>query len=214
MITIVMLLVWITVLALAAWGTGRWQVFSRKVVPLSAGLVLCISEFWRNVALSLWVDGSTALLPPAAAFVSVWVLVLVPLFQRRLDRCSIALSLLSGLLAMAVIGTAIDMGNLFYDRWAVTAVPLTLVVVVAMPVLFFAGFALCLLVITHRFPWEYPAWFAGFLILTSTAHPVLSQFRLAAGHGIGTVAVTFVVSYSLYWGLKRYSASCDGKPGD
>jgi hypothetical protein len=113
MITIITLLLWLTLLGLAAWRPHWCRRYGIWIASFGVLAALALSEFWRGVLLTAWsgADG-LRLAGPEAAFLSVWVLVLLPIARRRLDPRALAATLWTGLIAAAALGVAFDVGHL------------------------------------------------------------------------------------------------------
>ena len=207
MTTIITLLLWLTLLGLVTWRPDRYRPYGSWMAPCGVLAALALSEFWRGVAATGWngVDGPR-LAGPETAFLSVWVLVLLPIAQRRLDLRALAATLWTGLIAAAALGVALDvchlsLGPLTRENPAGPgAVTLALASVAT---LFLAGFVLCRLAAPDRFPWDYPAWYAGLLIVAQNAHPALARIDPGAGHGLWAVVIAFGASAILYRHLHR-----------
>lgn len=208
MTTLITLLLWLTLLGLAAWRPRWCRRYGRWIASFGVLAALALSDFWRSVLLTAWTgtDGPR-LAGPEAAFLSVWILVLLPIAQRRLDLRALAATLWTGLIAAAALGVALDVGHPGLgpadpaNPASLGAVALTLA---SVAILFLAGFALCRLAAPDRFPWDYPAWCAGLLIVAQNAHPALARVDPGAGHGFWALAVASVASAAWYWSLQRY----------
>lgn len=199
------LLVWLTILGLAAWRPALYHRLGKTIIPLGALLALGLSTFWRDILRAPWTGDSPLLAGPETAFVSVWILVLAALARRRLDGGSVAASLHTGLLAAAAIGMAIDSGNLIFGRLPVDSPPsfwIAATVLAVTIILLLAGFALRLLATPDRFPWDYAPWSAGLLIMAQPAHPALRALAPGARHGLWTVALAFIACACLWSGLR------------
>ena len=195
---VIALSLWLTLIGLAA----RWPDMSRRSIQamtlLGAGVILAGSGFWQGVVYAAWTGDSVPLLGPSAAFASVWILVLLPLWRQRLDAGVVASSLLAGLLAMAALGTALDLSHLTFSRLPFSAGVWSAALMITMiAALFLTGFALERWATGRCFPWEYIAWCAGLLIMAQPAHPVLVQINPGADHGLWTLAILLAVSGSL-----------------
>jgi hypothetical protein len=207
MTTIITLLLWLTLLGLAAWRPVRYRPYGAWMALCGVLAALALSDFWQGVVLAGWnsMDGPR-LAGPEAAFLSVWVLVLLPIARRRLDPRALMATAYTALIAAAALGVALDVGHPGLgpadpaNPASLGAVALTLV---SVAILFLAGFALCRLAAPDRFPWDYPAWCAGLLIVAQNAHPALARIEPGAGHGFWTVAVAFGASAVLYRYLHR-----------
>jgi hypothetical protein len=207
MTTLITLLLWLTLLGLAAWRPVRYSPYGAWMAPCGVLAALALSEFWRGVVLAGWnsVDGPR-LVGPEAAFLSVWVLVLLPIAQRRLDLRALAATLWTGLIAAAALGVALDVGYLSLgplDPESPASFGVVTWALVSVAILFLVGFALCRLAAPDRFPWDYPAWCAGLLIVAQNAHPVLARVDPGAGHGFWAMAIAFGASAVLYRRLYR-----------
>lgn len=207
MTTIITLLLWLTLLGLAAWRPDRYRSYGFWMAPCGVLAALALSDFWRGVVLAGWnAEDGPRLAGPEAAFLSVWVLVLLPIAQRRLDLRALAATLWTGLIAAAALGVALDVGYLSLgplDPETPAGPGAAALALASVAILFLAGFALCRLAAPERFPWDYPAWCAGLLIVAQNAHPALARIEPGAGHGFWTVAVAFGVGAVLYRHLRR-----------
>ena len=202
MTTIITLLLWLTLLGLAAWHPVRYRPYGSWMVLGAVLVALALSAFWRDVAATGWNgEDGPRLAGPEAAFLSVWVLVLLPIARRRLDLRALMATLWTGLIAAAALGVAFDVGHLSLgpldpeNPASLGAVALALA---SVAILFLAGFALCRLAAPDRFPWDYPAWYAGWLIVAQNAHPALARVDPGTGHGFWVMALAFGVSAILY----------------
>lgn len=203
--SVIALLVWLTILGLAAWRPGLYRCFGKQIILLGALLALGLSEFWQGIACAPWTGDNPPLAGPEAAFVSVWILVLASLARRRRDGGTMAASLYTGLLAAAAVGMAIDSINLVFGRLPVGSPPgflTTATVLAVVIILLLAGFTLRLLAAGDFFPWDYAPWSAGLLIMAQPAHPALFKLAPGAGHGLWTVALAFIACACLWLGLR------------
>jgi hypothetical protein len=202
MTTIITLLLWLTLLGLAAWRPVRYRPYGSWMVLGAVLAALALSAFWRDVTAMGWNgEDGPRLAGPEAAFLSVWVLVLLPIAQRRLDLRALAATLWTGLVAAAALGVALDVGYLSLgplDPESPAGPGAAALALASVAILFLAGFALCRLAAPDWFPWDYPAWYAGLLIMVRDAHSALTWIDPGAGHGFWTVAVAFGASAALY----------------
>ena len=186
MTTLIALCGWLALIGLSAWRPnwagrhGRWWILTAAVT------VLALSPFWREVAYGA-AERDWLLAGPKSAFLSVWILALLPILQRRIDVRRFALTLLAGLVAAAALGLGLDTARLALAGFA--AEPLTGIGALAiLLVLYLAGFALCLLAGFDCFPWDYPVWYAGLLLMMQSAVcPLLGieiEIEIGAGHGV------------------------------
>ncbi|MDZ7621109.1 MAG: hypothetical protein U5O69_01225 [Candidatus Competibacteraceae bacterium] len=207
MTTLITLLLWLTLLGLAAWRPVRYRSYGAWMAPCGVLAALALSDFWRGVVLAGWnAEGGPRLAGPEAAFLSVWILVLLPIARRRLDLRALAATLWTGLIAAAALGVALDVGDLSLgplDPESPAGLGLVALTLVSVAILFLAGFALCRLATPDRFPWDYPAWCAGLLIVVQNAHPALARIDFGAGHGFWVMALAFGVGAVLYRYLHR-----------
>ncbi len=170
-------------------------------VSIGALLVVAVSDFWRYVLLAWWGDEGPLIANPNVAFVSVWVLVLLPIARRYLDIGVIAESLRHGLVALAAIGMSADISPIALAVISSLDIAETLSIAVGfavMAALFFIGIVLCLAASTYYFPWDYAAWFAGLTLIVQAEHPLLSGLNISAGYGAGAVVLTFALSFFIY----------------
>lgn len=181
---------WLALLGLAA----RWPALDhrrvRTLVLFGVLTIIGLSGFWQGVLHAVWSGDQLPLLGPAAAFASVWLLVLPPLWQRRLNRTRLAASLLTGLLAMAVIGTVLDLAHLVFSRFSLGSGFLAIMLMTSIiAALVLTGFALERWISDEYFPWEYTAWCVGLLIIAQPTHPLLLQINPAGDHGLWTLGI-------------------------
>lgn len=142
---------------------------------------------------------------PAAAFLCVWLLILLPLLRRRLDADALRASGYQGLVALAAVVLSVQSATLLLP--ALPAEPLLAAAAVLLPfsLLSFAGLALCLLGAEQVYPWEYPAWTAGWLLVLAPSLP-LPLPLLAWGQGLGALALTYLAAALLYPAVQRGAA--------
>ncbi|MCK7576139.1 MAG: hypothetical protein MZV65_09715 [Chromatiales bacterium] len=175
MSTALLLFGWMSLTGLVGWRAvwlGRWT--SRLALGLML-LTLLGSEFWRQVVNALLSREAPLLAGPEAAYVSVWILVLLPILRRRLDVRALGATLLSGLTAAAAFGLALDSAPLITAGFASAGLQpeafgrLALTVVVH-ACLAGAGLAMRQLMDAERtnptreqFHWEYAAVYAGLI---------------------------------------------------
>lgn len=206
MTTIITLLLWLTLLGLSAWHPDRCRSYGLWMVLCGVLAALALSAFWRDVAATGWNgEDGPRLAGPEAAFLSVWVLVLLPIVQRRLDLRALMATLWTGLIAAAALGVALDVGHLSLNPLMPgnPAGPGAAALALAsVAILFLAGFALCRLATPDRFPWDYPAWYAGWLIVAQNAHPALARVDPGAGYGFWVIAIAFGISATLFHTLR------------
>lgn len=178
MSTVLLLLGWMLLTGLAGWRPswlGRWSIWPALSLTL---MTLFGSEFWRTVGRALQGHEPSPLTGPESAYLSVWLLALLPILRRRLDVRTLNATLLSGLTAAAAFGLAHGSATLILaglrESWPnlaqtggsglVTGVHATLA---------FAGLTLRRLMDPvrepGRFPWEYPVWYAGLIAMDRAA---------------------------------------------
>ncbi|MCB1920673.1 MAG: hypothetical protein KDJ28_11940 [Candidatus Competibacteraceae bacterium] len=198
---------WLALLGLAV----RWPKIGRHrawmLVLLGVLAIIGGSRFWQGILHAAWSGDELYLLEPAAAFASVWLLVLPSLWQRRLDRTRLVASLFTGLVAMAAIGTALDLGHLVFSRFSLGAGSLAIVLMISIiAALVLTGFTLDRWISDEYFPWEYAAWCAGLLVIVQPAHPVLLQINPAGEHGLWTLAVLLAMIGCLAQSQRSHSS--------
>lgn len=175
MSTALLLFGWMSLTGLAGWRPswlGRWT--GRLALGLIL-LTLLVSEFWRTVVRALLSQEASPLAGPEAAYLSIWILVLLPIRRRRLDVRTLGATLLSGLAAAAAFGLALDGVLLIQAGFSATGLlpegsgRLALTVVVH-ACLAGAGLAMRQLMDAERtnptrdrFHWEYAAVYAGLI---------------------------------------------------
>ena len=206
MTTLLALLLWSALFGLAAWRpdlTRRWGVW---LALAAVAMALGLSPFWRDVARTVLSGGDWPLAGPETAFLSVWMLVLLPVLQRRLDAGMFAVTLFSGLAAAAALGMALDISHLalaLFDAASWSGPGATALVLATVAILGLAGGVLCLLARPEPFPWDYPAWYAGLLTMTQAAEPLPIGIAFDAGQGVwalgGALAIAALVWR--YWRL-------------
>lgn len=177
MSTALLLFGWMSLTGLASWRPswlGRWT--GRLALGLTL-LTLLVSEFWRTVVRALLSQEASPLAGPEAAYVSVWILVLLPILRRRLDVRTLGATLLSGLAAAAAFGLALDSALLIQAGFSATGLlpegsRRSILTVVVHACLAGAGLAMRQLMDTERiysdrdrFHWDYPAWYAGLIAM-------------------------------------------------
>ncbi|WP_295399550.1 hypothetical protein [uncultured Thiocystis sp.] len=206
MTTLIALLLWLTLFGLAAWRPDLTRRHGARLALAAVLIALGLSPFWRDVVRSVLTGLDQPLAGPETAFLSVWMLVLLPVLQRRLDAGMFAVTLFSGLAAAAALGMALDLGPLalaLCDAASWSGPGATALVLVIVAILGLAGGVLCLLARPERFPWESPAWYAGLLTMTQAAEPLPIGIALDAGQGVwalgGTLAIAALVWR--YWRL-------------
>ncbi|NEX21024.1 hypothetical protein G3480_11995 [Thiorhodococcus mannitoliphagus] len=192
MTTILVIGLWSFILGLAAWrpdGAGRRNARWALTGVMAA---LLLSPFWWD-----WARGNPTMAGPETAFVSVWILVLLPILARRMDGATLGATLYRGLIAAAALGTALDASQLALSAlppedlttWIATALLLG-----TLTTHFAAGLGLCLLAIPKDFPWDYPAWFAGLLLMHQAATPIPIALDIGAAQGIFAVATALGIA--------------------
>ncbi|MBK1719444.1 hypothetical protein [Thiocystis violacea] len=190
--TLIPLVLWTLGLGLAGWRPHGLGQSARWSALILAGLTLALSPFWREVARGLLGSADPLMAGPEAVYPAVWILALAPILRRRIDARALGETLLTGLIAAAMLGLALDVDRLAsaglgVDRPAqALATVLTLAI---LAILFLAGLAARRLIGDDRLPWEdYPAWYAGLLLMHQAAAPLPIAIDLGAGHGVWTIA--------------------------
>lgn len=174
---VLLLLAWMLLCGIAGWcprWRGRWTAHLARALIL---LGLVFSSFWTGVAHALQARQALPLAGPASAYVSVWVLVLLPILRRRLDAGGLLSIALSGLAAAAAFGLAFDALALIETALGVAETPLArasawLARAVTFLALGLAGLVMRLLMGSNLagrhwadWPWDYLAWYLGLLAL-------------------------------------------------
>lgn len=202
MTTLMILIFWSLLIGLAAW----WPDWSRRhgvwLALIAAITALTLSTVWRDLTGG---QGGVALAGPDAAFLSVWMLVLLPILQRRLDPVTLARMPFMGLIAAAAIGLALDVASLALTGWApesLTGPGAAALVLAILIILYLAGFAFCLLASPVYFPWDYPAWYAGLLLMVQTAIPLPLGVDPGAGQGLWVLGLTTGIGALLWRALR------------
>ena len=175
MSTALLLFGWMSLTGLVGWRAGwlgRWT--SRLALGLIL-LTLLVSEFWRQVVNALLNREAPLLAGPEAAYVSVWILVLLPILRRRLDARALGATLLSGFAAAAAFGLALDSAPLITAGFASAGLQPGAFGRLALTVVVHACLAGAGLVmrqfmdaehmapICEQFNWEYAAAYAGLI---------------------------------------------------
>ena len=178
MSTALVLLGWVLLTGLAGWRPswlGRWAGALALGLTL---LTLFVSDVWRTLAQTLDGHETSPIAGPEAAYLSIWILVLLPILRRRLDARTLGATLLSGLTAAATFGLALDSVALTQAGLAASAAWLEpagssgLVLAVTIHALLaFAGLAMRQLMDSdrERFHWDYPVWYAGLIAMHQAA---------------------------------------------
>ncbi|QGU32357.1 hypothetical protein [Thermochromatium tepidum] len=180
MSTVILLGGWIVLLGTAGWSPGHARPWIRWSALGLILVTLLVSDLWQAVVRALQGHESPPLGGPDAAYLSLWILVLLPILNRRLDAGTLGATLLSGLVAGAAFGLAQESASLILMGWAgpdpgQTSDRITAGVHV---ILGLAGLSLrCLL--DHptqdwswaRFHWDYPVWYAGLIAMQQAAAP-------------------------------------------
>lgn len=204
MTVIITIILWLALLGLVAHWPGLDRRYARSILLCSVMVILAMSSFWRDVFQAFHLGQPLPLLEPSAAFASVWVLVLLPLWHQRLDGSVLARSLFAGLLAMALVSTALDIGHLAFSRFAFgTAFLSAALMTLMIAILMLTGFVLGRWIFSSHFTWEYAAWYAGWLIVAQPAHPTLGQIQPGTHHGLWTLAILFTINSGLDWSQRR-----------
>ncbi|MDX1656933.1 MAG: hypothetical protein R3310_17115 [Candidatus Competibacteraceae bacterium] len=164
-------------------------------LSLLGGLIL-IGVYWpKEPALGTVLTG----LRPEAAFLSVWLLVLLPILDQRLDRGVLIVNLRQGGVALA--GVALSVG-ITLKLWPVLPVAGggTIVLLLCLSPLHFAGLVLCRPGGSFV-SWAYPAWAASWLSLVL---PALADLGLPlADHGVGALVLSYGAALPFWQGLRR-----------
>lgn len=108
MITAFLLSGWMLLCAIAGWRPF-WRGRATGWLALAfSSLALLLSDFWTNLARSLQGNEVLPLAGPENAWLSAWLLALLPILRRRLDARAFGAMALSGLAAAAAFGLALD----------------------------------------------------------------------------------------------------------
>ncbi|QIK37067.1 hypothetical protein GWK36_02560 [Caldichromatium japonicum] len=164
----ILLAAWISVSVLACRWPKRFHWLGFGLLPLT----LLYTHPWRSL---IWVwqeDEPLHIAGIDSAYPSLWALVLIPILRRDLSFSALRASLLSGLVAAAAFGLAVD------------ALPWVLVGLKGLvaervleglihAALFAAGWGLRLYLNRPpaAFPWEYPAWYLGLMTIAQETFP-------------------------------------------
>ncbi len=106
--TVLVLAGWMLLCAMAGWHPqGRGRASSRLALALCL-LSLLLAGFWSHLARALPGPEALPIAGPEAAWLSLWVLALLPILRRRLDAPIFGAMALSGLAAAAAFGLALD----------------------------------------------------------------------------------------------------------
>jgi len=155
---------------------------------------LGLTPFWRH-AIPAQASTEPVLAGPEVAYLSVWIIVLLPIIRRRLDGSELRSTLRNGLLAAAAVGMAQSLTSAPPDP--VSAAWLTGHISI-LTGLFCVGLILCQACAEAAFPWDYPAWFSAWLTITAPAQSVLRTLELGADAGILLTATAFILTAWLY----------------
>ncbi len=200
MTTVVAVLAWLTLIGLAAWRPDLYRRRGAWLVLAGVIAALALSPFWWTVARGLLDGLDLPLAGPAAAFASVWMLVLLPILQRRLDLPTLARTLYTGLVAAAALGMALEISHLallHVGTESLAGPGAAALVLAILGILYVAGFALCLLAMPAHLPWDYAGWYSGLLLMTQTAAPLPIEIAVGAGHGVWALGVALAMSVLL-----------------
>ncbi|NCA72702.1 MAG: hypothetical protein EOM91_22125 [Sphingobacteriia bacterium] len=111
---------WMLLCAIAGWRQS-WRGRATGWLTLAFSLVtLLLSDFWSNLARSLQGHEVLPLAEPENAWLSAWMLALLPILRRRLDARAFGAMALSGLTAAAAFGLALDSQALIHAGMAAT----------------------------------------------------------------------------------------------
>jgi hypothetical protein len=202
MTVLIALVLWLTLLGVAI----RWPALKprtcRIMLLLGATIILILSDFLLGVVHAVWTRELAPVHGPAAAFASVWVLVLLPLWRRRLDAAYFASLLFTGLLSLAAAGAAFDLIQLAINRIALGSGILAGTLMIGIiAVLALTGFVLGRQASDADFPWVYAAWWSGWLCI---AQPALAPLDPGVDHGLWTLAILLFASGGLESVWQRY----------
>lgn len=176
MSTVMLLLSWMLLTAIAAWRpcwSGRWMSWATLGVLI---LTLWSSSLWWSLARAVQEQEALPLAGPDSAYLSVWVLVLLPIVRRRLDVQALHETLLSALMAAAACALALDSAALIRAGMPVIFPELEVggwslgLIVTHLP-LMLAGFTLRQLLPSGRAQvhWEYLACHTGLIAMYQAA---------------------------------------------
>lgn len=99
---------WMLFCAIDGWRPS-WRGRATGWLALALSLLtLLLSDFWSNLARSLQGNEVLPLAGPENAWLSAWLLALLPILLRRLDARAFGAMALSGLAAAAAFGLALD----------------------------------------------------------------------------------------------------------
>ena len=174
------------------------------LVVFAALIALGCSRLGLELTQSWWLGDGLSMYPENA-FLSVWLLVLLPLIRRRLDSAVIGMSLIHGLMALAAIGLAMDITDIVFT--ALTFKQAILATVVAyglMGALYCIGLILCLYAAGSDFPWDYAPWFTGLLLMLPPLSATLENSPIRTGYGAVLLLVTLLLSAFIAQGLRRH----------
>ncbi|AFL75712.1 hypothetical protein [Thiocystis violascens] len=205
MTTLIALLLWLTLFGLAAWRPELTRRWGARLALAAVSIALGLSPFWRDVAWTVLSGRDWPLAGPETAFLSVWMLVLLPVLQRRLDADTFVVTLFSGLVAAAALGTALDISHLalaLFDAESWSGPGATALVFAIVVILSLAGGVLCLLARPEPFPWDYPAWYAGLLTMTQAAEPLPIGIAFDVGEGVWALGGALAIA-ALVWRYGR-----------
>jgi hypothetical protein len=181
MSTALVLFGWVLLTGLAGWRPS-W--LGRRIGWPALGLTLLtvlVSEFWQTVTRASLSQEAAPLAGPEEAYLSVWILVLLPILRRRLDARALGATLLSGLAAAAAFGLVLDSAPLIQAGFASTVAWLEpaddsglILTTVIHALLAFTGLAMRQLMNLdpldpERLHWDYPIWYFGLIAMHQAA---------------------------------------------
>ena len=200
--TLVGLVCWLLVASMALyWPSLRWRTV---LVVFAALTALGCSRLGLELTRAWWLgDGFAA--RSENAFLSAWILVLLPLIRRRLDSAVIGMSLLQGLMALAAISLAVDITDIVFTALAFKQnIIATVVAYGLIGALYCVGLILCLIAAGSDFPWDYAPWFAGLLLMLPPLPAALENSPIHTGYGVVLLLITLLLSAFIAQGRCRH----------
>lgn len=202
--TLIALSLWILVLGWAA----RPSAAGRPSHPILSAITWCAaaaplaaSPFWLE-RLDEWRTAEMVTLAgPDTIYLCLWVLVLRPLLAQRLDRAQLVASVSQAAVAAAAVGLAADIGDLVALSWPSSGLPGWAEMassVVLIGILFVAGLALAQRINATECQWDYPAWFAGFLMFTHPVAPWAAALDLHRGDGLWALSACYALAVVIH----------------
>ncbi|MEY6432284.1 hypothetical protein ABC977_07650 [Thioalkalicoccus limnaeus] len=202
--TLFALSLWILVLGWAA----RPSVAGHPSTPILSAFTWCAvaaplaaSPFWL-ARLNEWQTAEAVTLAgPETAYLCLWALVLRPLLVQRFDGAQLVASVSQALVAAAAVGLAVDIGDLVFPYWSPSGSPGWVEMAafaLLIGILFVGGLALAQQIDATGGSWDYPAWFAGFLVISHPAASWSSALALNQGDGLWVLSAFYALAAAIH----------------